>query len=189
MNLVKTLKKAMEHEDNGDTNCDWHAWNSPQRLSKGAGRVGNWKTNRDHSKYSIIKSVSFFLSFFGFYGILIFVSYLMPNPFFTNKQFYFKQFSLAWVLSLIVKTFLFQIIQFSQTVLIQTIQFSISIVFVHTQLNIKKVHSLHVKTVLFQTIPFNVSTVSKSKAVLFQTIQLISMQFKCQNSSISSNSV
>ena len=48
------------------------------------------------------------------------------------------------------KTFLFQAIQFSQTVLIQTIQFSLSIVFVHTQLN--------VKTVLFQTIQFSVTT-------------------------------
>ena len=62
------------------------------------------------------------------------------------------------------KTFQFQIIQFSQTVLIQTIQFSISIVFVHIQLNIK--------TVLFQTIQFSMST-----------------QFTCQNSFISSNSV
>ena len=42
--------------------------------------------------------------------------------FYIKKQFYFKQFSLAWVHSLIVKkTFLFQAIQFSQTVLIQTI--------------------------------------------------------------------
>ena len=61
------------------------------------------------------------------------------------------------------KTFRFQAIQFSQTVLFQTIQFRISIVFVHTQLD--------VKTVLFQTIQFSIST-----------------QFKCQNSSISSNS-
>ena len=34
-------------------------------------------------------------------------------------------------------TFLFKAIQFSQTALIQTIQFSNSIVFVHTQLNVK----------------------------------------------------
>ena len=51
--------------------------------------------------------------------------------------------------SLIVKKFLFQVIPFCQTVLIQTIQFSISIVFVHTHLN--------VKTVLFQTIQFSIS--------------------------------
>ena len=53
--------------------------------------------------------------------------------------FYFKQFSLAKVHCLIVKkTFLFHVIQFSQTVLIQTIQFSFKIVFVYTQLNVKQ---------------------------------------------------
>ena len=61
----------------------------------------------------------------------------MPNQFYTNKQFNFKQFTLAWEHNLIVKTFLFQAIQFSQTVLIQWIQFSISIDFVYTQLNVK----------------------------------------------------
>ena len=52
----------------------------------------------------------------GFYGISTFVGNLMPNLFYADSQFYFKQFSLAWVHSLIVKTFLFQAIQFSQTV-------------------------------------------------------------------------
>ena len=51
------------------------------------------------------------------------------------------------------KTFLFEVIRFSQTVLIQTVQFSVS-------------------TVPFQTIKFS-----------------INKQFKCQNSSISCNSV
>ena len=46
--------------------------------------------------------------------------------------------------------FLFQAIQFSQTVLIRTIQFSVSIVSVYPQLN--------VKTVLFQTIQLSIST-------------------------------
>ena len=31
----------------------------------------------------------------GFYGISTLVSYVMPNPFYTNNQFYFKQFSLV----------------------------------------------------------------------------------------------
>ena len=48
------------------------------------------------------------------------------------------------------KAFLFQVIQFSQILLIQTIQFSISVVFVNTQLN--------VKTVLFWTIQFSINT-------------------------------
>ena len=54
----------------------------------------------------------------------------------------------------LTKTFLFQAIQFSQTVLIQTIKFMISIVFVYTQLN--------VKILLFPTIQFSVTTVSMS---------------------------
>ena len=58
---------------------------------------------------------------FGFYGISTFVEYLMPNLFL-----------------------------YKESVLFQTFQFSISIVFVHTQLN--------VKTVLFQTIQFSIST-------------------------------
>ena len=33
---------------------------------------------------------------FGFYGISTFIGYLMPNPFYTNKQFSFKQLSLAY---------------------------------------------------------------------------------------------
>ena len=41
--------------------------------------------------------------------------------------------------SLIVKTFLFLAIQFSQAVLIQLIQFSISTDFVYSQLNVTKV--------------------------------------------------
>ena len=58
----------------------------------------------------------------------------------SNNQFYFKQFSLAWLLILIVKKhFLFQAIQLIQTVLIQSIQFSIRIDFVYAQLNVKTV--------------------------------------------------
>ena len=70
----------------------------------------------------------------------------MPLHFYTNKHFYFKQFSLVWVRGLIVKNISIS----SYLVLIQIIQFSISLVFVHTQLN--------VKTVLFQTIQFCIST-------------------------------
>ena len=33
-------KKALEHEDDGVTNCYWHTWNGSQRLGKGTGRVG-----------------------------------------------------------------------------------------------------------------------------------------------------
>ena len=46
---------------------------------------------------------SLFIIMVGFYGISTFVGYLTPNPFYVNNQFYFKQFCLAWVHSLIVK--------------------------------------------------------------------------------------
>ena len=53
---------------------------------------------------------------------------------------------------------------------------------------------LYIKTVLFKTIQFSISTFFYTqlnvKRVLFKTIQFyISTQFKCQNSSISNNSV
>ena len=57
----------------------------------------------------------------GFYGISTFVGYLTPNPFYAISQLYFKQFSLTWVHSFIVKT-----------VRIQLIQFCISNTFVYT---------------------------------------------------------
>ena len=68
---------------------------------------------------------------FGFYSIT-FVGYLMPYPFYTNNVLFQKvQFSMSTQFKC-KKKFLFQAIQFSQTVLIQTIQFSISIDFVYT---------------------------------------------------------
>ena len=35
-----------------------------------------------------------------FYSVSTFIGYLLPNLFYTNKQFYFKQFNLAYVHSL-----------------------------------------------------------------------------------------
>ena len=48
----------------------------------------------------------------------------------------YHQFSMS---TQFVKTFLFQAFRFRQTILIQTIQFSVSIDFLHTQLNVKTV--------------------------------------------------
>ena len=44
-------KKTMEHELDSDTNCNWYAWNNPQRLGKGTGRLRNQRTSGDHSDY------------------------------------------------------------------------------------------------------------------------------------------
>ena len=79
------------------------------------------------------------------------------------------------------KTFLFQAIQFIQTVLIQLNQFSMNIYFVYRRLN--------VKTVVYITIQFSVTTSSMSKTVPFPTIRFsISTQFKCKYSLIVKNS-
>ena len=45
----------MEHEGDDDTNCNWCSWNSPQKLGKRVGRVGNQSMSRDHPNYCIIK--------------------------------------------------------------------------------------------------------------------------------------
>ena len=99
--------------------------------------------------------------------IFAWVSVEVPNTtfcasFIIQKSVLFQTIQFSMSIQFKSKTFLFQIIQFSQTVLIQLIQFSISIDFVYTKLNLK--------TVLFQTIQFSIGT-----------------QLTFKNSSISSN--
>ena len=45
----------MEHESDGDTNCNWSIGNNPQGIGKGTRRPGNKRTSRDHPNYSIFK--------------------------------------------------------------------------------------------------------------------------------------
>ena len=75
----------------------------------------------DRLKLSANNFLRLFVCLFVFYGVSTFVGYLMPIPFSTNKQFYYKQSNLALVHSLIAKNILFQVIQLSQTVLLQTV--------------------------------------------------------------------
>ena len=46
----------MEHEGDGDTNCNWCIRNNPQRLGNGTGKLGNKRTSGDHPDYNIIKA-------------------------------------------------------------------------------------------------------------------------------------
>ena len=39
LDLARELKKAMEHDSDGDTICGWYSWNNPQVVVK-----GSWKT-------------------------------------------------------------------------------------------------------------------------------------------------
>ena len=45
----------MEHEGDGDTNCNWYTWNNPQMIGKETGRLGTKRTSRDYRGYCIIK--------------------------------------------------------------------------------------------------------------------------------------
>ena len=45
----------MDHKGDGDTNYNWYAWNNPQKIGTGTGRLGNKRTSSDYSDYSIIK--------------------------------------------------------------------------------------------------------------------------------------
>ena len=46
---------TMRHEDDGDTSCNWCAWNNQQGLGKGTARLGNKKTCGNHPNNSITK--------------------------------------------------------------------------------------------------------------------------------------
>ena len=47
-------KKAVEHEGDGDTNCNMYLKRSLERLRKRTGKVENWRTNWDHPNYCYI---------------------------------------------------------------------------------------------------------------------------------------
>ena len=51
----RRTKKAMEHEDDGRTNCNWCTWNNPPRINKGTRKLGNKRTSGDQQYYSIVK--------------------------------------------------------------------------------------------------------------------------------------
>ena len=55
LDLVRELKKAIKHDRNGDTRCNWCAWNDPQKFGKWVEKLGNKRTNKDHPNHSIAK--------------------------------------------------------------------------------------------------------------------------------------
>ena len=46
----------MEHESDGDNNCNWCSWYSHQRIGKKTRRLRNKRTNGDHSNHYIIEN-------------------------------------------------------------------------------------------------------------------------------------
>ena len=46
----------MEHKADNYTNCGWCFSYSHQRITKGTGGLGGWRTSGDHRNYSIIEN-------------------------------------------------------------------------------------------------------------------------------------
>ena len=45
----------MEHESDGNTNCNWCTWYNHQRTGIGTGGCGTKRTNGDHPNFNFIK--------------------------------------------------------------------------------------------------------------------------------------
>ena len=45
----------MEHESNGDTNCNWCTLNNHQKFRRKARGVGNWRTSLDYTDCNIVE--------------------------------------------------------------------------------------------------------------------------------------
>ena len=45
----------MEHESDGDTNCNWHTRYCHQRIDTRTGGLGNKRTSEDQPNYSIVE--------------------------------------------------------------------------------------------------------------------------------------
>ena len=52
LDLARELKKTMEYESDGDTNCNWY---SHQKTSIRTGELGNKMTSGEHAYCSIVK--------------------------------------------------------------------------------------------------------------------------------------
>ena len=53
--LAREIKKIIECKGYNNINSNRSAWNSPQRIGKGTGRLENKRISGNHSNYSIIK--------------------------------------------------------------------------------------------------------------------------------------
>ena len=53
--ICKGTEKCMEHESDSDTNHNWNALYSHQRIGTGTEGLGNKRTSGDHPNYSIVE--------------------------------------------------------------------------------------------------------------------------------------
>ena len=55
LDLARELKKTLENESDGDTNCNWCTRYSHQRIGTGTGGLVNKRMSGDHLNYSIVE--------------------------------------------------------------------------------------------------------------------------------------
>ena len=55
LDLASELNKTMENENDGDTDCNWRARYSHQKIDTETGGLGNKRTSCDHQNYSIVE--------------------------------------------------------------------------------------------------------------------------------------
>ena len=48
LDLARKFLKAEEDRGDDHTNCNWCAWNTPERLERKAGGIRNQRKNRDY---------------------------------------------------------------------------------------------------------------------------------------------
>ena len=53
--LARELEKSMEHESNGDANCNWGIRYSHQRIGTRTGGIGNKRISGGYANYSIVE--------------------------------------------------------------------------------------------------------------------------------------
>ena len=54
LDFARELKKTMEYESDGVTNCNWQTRYSPQKFGTGTGGFGNERTSGYHLSYCIV---------------------------------------------------------------------------------------------------------------------------------------
>ena len=78
--------------------CDYFSFPGEIQVDQSK-NVGEEKLDAGRNEYknnlSLCIDKTRLVGWIWFYGISTIVGYLMPNPFYTYKQFYFKQFSLV----------------------------------------------------------------------------------------------
>ena len=55
LNLVREVRKKLEHENDGDSSCNLISWYSHKRIDARTGGLGKKRTSGDHPNYCIIE--------------------------------------------------------------------------------------------------------------------------------------